>query len=181
SPDTRAAGIGRRRRPADSFLIRSRRLLFPGSFRGGIIRSVNSRQHPWRNGAGAAGRAVSSPTSRGPGRVRAPPVEGAGGAGRGRAHTRRRGSVPPRTPLRRAAMAAKSTSAPRERTGSGHDAGEEPRLRVLIGSDTYPPDVNGAAYFTERLARGLAARDHDVHVVCASTGGRPGVRRAGGV
>ncbi|WP_017592196.1 glycosyltransferase [Nocardiopsis potens] len=78
-------------------------------------------------------------------------------------------------------MAAKSTTAPRERTDSGRGPGKEPRLRVLIGSDTYPPDVNGAAYFTERLARGLAARGHDVHVVCASTAGRPGVHRAGGV
>ncbi|MGH3318837.1 MAG: DMT family transporter [Streptosporangiaceae bacterium] len=41
--------------------------------------------------------------------------------------------------------------------------------RVLIGTDTYPPDVNGASYFTRRLAHGLAARGHDVHVVCPST------------
>ncbi|MGH8794613.1 MAG: glycosyltransferase [Stackebrandtia sp.] len=40
--------------------------------------------------------------------------------------------------------------------------------RVLISADTYPPDVNGAAYFTHRLAVGLAARGNDVHVMCPS-------------
>jgi glycosyltransferase involved in cell wall biosynthesis len=40
--------------------------------------------------------------------------------------------------------------------------------RILISSDTYPPDVNGAAYFTHRLATGLAARGNEVHVVCQS-------------
>src|SRR5690349_21450849 len=46
-----------------------------------------------------------------------------------------------------------------------------PRLRVLIAGDTYPPDVNGAAHFTHRLATGLAARGGQVHVVCASPEG----------
>ncbi|RVX37789.1 glycosyltransferase involved in cell wall biosynthesis [Nonomuraea polychroma] len=46
-------------------------------------------------------------------------------------------------------------------------APERPR-RVLISTDTYPPDVNGAAYFTHRLATGLAARGNEVHVVCQS-------------
>ncbi|WP_318307329.1 glycosyltransferase family 4 protein [Amycolatopsis solani] len=44
-------------------------------------------------------------------------------------------------------------------------------LRVLIGADTFPPNVNGAAFFAERLARGLAGRGHDVHVVCPSDDG----------
>ncbi|MFG1707712.1 glycosyltransferase [Nonomuraea sp. M3C6] len=48
---------------------------------------------------------------------------------------------------------------------------ERPR-RVLISTDTYPPDVNGAAYFTHRLAAGLAARGNEVHVVCQSDVGR---------
>jgi glycosyltransferase involved in cell wall biosynthesis len=39
-------------------------------------------------------------------------------------------------------------------------------LRILLGADTYPPDINGAANFADRLARGLAQRGHDVHVVC---------------
>ncbi|WP_203612783.1 glycosyltransferase family 4 protein, partial [Amycolatopsis sp. SID8362] len=44
-------------------------------------------------------------------------------------------------------------------------------LRVLIGADTFPPDINGAAFFAERLARGLAGRGHDVHVACPSDTG----------
>ncbi|WP_084961265.1 glycosyltransferase [Thermoactinospora rubra] len=43
--------------------------------------------------------------------------------------------------------------------------------RILISTDTYPPDVNGAAYFTHRLATGLAARGNEVHVVCQSADG----------
>ncbi|WP_243223414.1 glycosyltransferase [Microbacterium proteolyticum] len=38
-------------------------------------------------------------------------------------------------------------------------------LRILIGADTFLPHVNGAARFAERLAAGLVARGHDVHVV----------------
>ena len=54
-------------------------------------------------------------------------------------------------------------------------------LRVLVATDTYPPDVNGAAYFTHRLAEGLAARGHLVHVLCPSAQGPPHVSVAGGV
>ncbi len=46
-------------------------------------------------------------------------------------------------------------------------------LRLLIGAETYPPDVNGAARFAERLATGLAARGHEVHVVAPSPTGPP--------
>ncbi|MGW2196938.1 glycosyltransferase, partial [Streptosporangium sp. NPDC001682] len=53
--------------------------------------------------------------------------------------------------------------------------------RVLIATDTYPPDVNGAAYFTHRLARGLAERDNEVHVVCASDTGPARTERVEGV
>lgn len=49
-----------------------------------------------------------------------------------------------------------------------------PSLRVLIAAETYPPDVNGAARFAERLAGGLAGRGHDVHVVAPSPDGPPG-------
>ena len=50
-------------------------------------------------------------------------------------------------------------------------------MRVLISTDTYPPDLSGSSFFTHRLATGLAARGHDVHVVCASdTGPRKEVR-----
>jgi glycosyltransferase involved in cell wall biosynthesis len=46
-------------------------------------------------------------------------------------------------------------------------------LRILIGAETYPPDVNGAARFAERLAGGLARRGHEVHVVAPSPAGPP--------
>jgi glycosyltransferase involved in cell wall biosynthesis len=36
---------------------------------------------------------------------------------------------------------------------------------VLIASDTFPPDINGAARFTERLAGGLVRNGNDVHVI----------------
>jgi len=41
-------------------------------------------------------------------------------------------------------------------------------MKILIGADTYAPDVNGASYFAQRLAASLAGR-HQVHVVCPST------------
>lgn len=37
-------------------------------------------------------------------------------------------------------------------------------MRILIGADTFAPDVNGAASFTARLAAGLVERGHDVQV-----------------
>lgn len=43
--------------------------------------------------------------------------------------------------------------------------------RVLIATDTYPPDVNGTSYFTHRLACGLVGRDNEVHVICGSDEG----------
>jgi glycosyltransferase involved in cell wall biosynthesis len=52
-------------------------------------------------------------------------------------------------------------------------------LRILISADTFPPDVNGAAHFADRLARGLAARGHDVHVVCPANTARPAVESDG--
>lgn len=44
---------------------------------------------------------------------------------------------------------------------------------ILIGADTYPPAVNGAARFAGSLATGLARRGYDVHVVAPSPTGRP--------
>lgn len=44
-------------------------------------------------------------------------------------------------------------------------------LRILIGADTFPPDVNGAARFAQRLAAGLAGRGHEVHVAAPSPDG----------
>lgn len=42
-------------------------------------------------------------------------------------------------------------------------------LRILIGCDTFAPDINGAARFAERLAAGLVQRGHEVHVVAPNT------------
>ncbi|PRB59972.1 glycosyltransferase [Microbacterium sp. MYb45] len=49
---------------------------------------------------------------------------------------------------------------------SGPAAEPAPRpLKIVIGCDTFAPDINGAARFAERLAAGLVQRGHDVHVV----------------
>ncbi|WFR85026.1 glycosyltransferase [Arthrobacter sp. Y-9] len=40
-------------------------------------------------------------------------------------------------------------------------------LTILIAADTYPPHVNGAAQFGYRLAKGMTARGHQVHVLAA--------------
>ena len=39
------------------------------------------------------------------------------------------------------------------------------RVRVLLASDTYLPSVNGAAYFTSRIAQALAAAGPEVAVI----------------
>lgn len=54
-------------------------------------------------------------------------------------------------------------------------------MKILIGSDTYFPDVNGASYFTQRLAKGLAGRGHEVHALSSSRGFRTEVFRRDGV
>lgn len=46
-------------------------------------------------------------------------------------------------------------------------------LKILIGADTYPPDINGAAQFGHRLAEGMRDRGHDVHVLAARTTSGP--------
>ncbi|KAM9864732.1 Alpha-monoglucosyldiacylglycerol synthase [Leucobacter aridicollis] len=45
---------------------------------------------------------------------------------------------------------------------------ESTPIRILLGCDTFAPDVNGAARFAERLAAGLVRRGHDVHVAAPS-------------
>ncbi|MEY4397391.1 MAG: hypothetical protein RLZZ40_1147 [Actinomycetota bacterium] len=50
-------------------------------------------------------------------------------------------------------------------------------LTILIGADTFPPDVNGAAKFTVRLAVGLVSRGHRVVVVSPSPDTEFGLRR----
>lgn len=59
-----------------------------------------------------------------------------------------------------------------------HDGSSSSRpLRVLIGGDTFGPDVNGAAKFAERLAAGLVERGHEVHIVAPRSEGGPNVTR----
>lgn len=41
-------------------------------------------------------------------------------------------------------------------------------MKILIATDTYYPSVNGAAYFTYRLANMLARKGHSVSVLCPS-------------
>jgi glycosyltransferase involved in cell wall biosynthesis len=42
-------------------------------------------------------------------------------------------------------------------------------LRVVLAADTFPPDINGAARFAERLAGGLVRNGNDVHVIAPAT------------
>ena len=51
-----------------------------------------------------------------------------------------------------------------QETEHAETEGSAKPLRVLIGCDTFPPDVNGAANFASRLAAGLTQRGHEVHV-----------------
>ncbi|GAA1837632.1 hypothetical protein GCM10009836_15420 [Pseudonocardia ailaonensis] len=53
-------------------------------------------------------------------------------------------------------------------------------MRILLGADTFAPDVNGAARFAERLATGLAGRGHEVHVAAPSPDGPSGTGTFGG-
>lgn len=41
-------------------------------------------------------------------------------------------------------------------------------MRIVTVLDSYPPDLNGGAYFTHRLALQLQQRGHDVLVICPS-------------
>ena len=41
-------------------------------------------------------------------------------------------------------------------------------MKVLVGADTYPPQLNGAAVAANRFVRGLAGRGHSVTVVAPS-------------
>jgi len=49
----------------------------------------------------------------------------------------------------------------------------QPPLTILIAADTYPPHVNGAAQFGYRLAKGMTARGHVVHVLACRPGKGP--------
>jgi glycosyltransferase involved in cell wall biosynthesis len=49
-------------------------------------------------------------------------------------------------------------------------------LTIVIGADTFAPEINGSATFSASLAGGLASRGHTVHVVAPAAG-----RRAHGI
>lgn len=53
----------------------------------------------------------------------------------------------------------------------------ETPLVVVIGCDTFPPDINGAARFAERLAAGLVRRGDEVHIIAPSMNKRYGTYR----
>lgn len=44
------------------------------------------------------------------------------------------------------------------------------KLKIVIACDTFPPDINGAARFAERLAAGLSRHGNEVHVLASATG-----------
>jgi glycosyltransferase involved in cell wall biosynthesis len=54
-------------------------------------------------------------------------------------------------------------------------------VRILIGAETYNPDINGLSRFSSQLAEGLAGRGHEVHVACPSHTGERHVRVEDGV
>ena len=41
-------------------------------------------------------------------------------------------------------------------------------MKVLVGADTYPPQLNGAAVAASRFVRGLAGKGHSVTVIAPS-------------
>jgi glycosyltransferase involved in cell wall biosynthesis len=51
------------------------------------------------------------------------------------------------------------------------------KLTVVIACDTFPPDINGAARFAERLAGGLVRRGHDVHIIASAYNEKHGTFR----
>ena len=48
---------------------------------------------------------------------------------------------------------------------------DERPLRIVLAAETYPPEINGAGAFANRLATGLASRGHEVHVIAPSASG----------
>src|SRR4051812_6000984 len=54
-------------------------------------------------------------------------------------------------------------------------------MRIVVASDTYPPDVNGASVSAGRLTAGLVSRGHEVHDIAPSPTGRPYIEDSAGV
>ncbi|MFF1878992.1 glycosyltransferase [Leifsonia sp. NPDC058230] len=66
------------------------------------------------------------------------------------------------------------SSGPHSSTPAQPASAAKKPLTVLIGADTFAPDVNGAARFAERLAAGLVARGHDVHIMAPAASSKHG-------
>lgn len=54
-------------------------------------------------------------------------------------------------------------------------------MKIITVLDSYPPDLNGGAYFTHRLALELQKRGHDVLVICPSRSLKQGYTEYEGV
>lgn len=52
-------------------------------------------------------------------------------------------------------------------------------MKILIGTETYYPEVNGCSYFTQRLASGMQERGHQVHILWPSRRPRSTIMRHG--
>jgi len=55
------------------------------------------------------------------------------------------------------------------------------KLKILIASETYPPDLNGAARFSEQLASSLAKNGHQVVVIAPSIGIKDSLEKKDGL
>lgn len=54
-------------------------------------------------------------------------------------------------------------------------------MRIITVLDSYPPDLNGGAYFTHRLALALQKRGHEILVICPSRSTKQGYSEYEGV
>ncbi|MFC9983834.1 glycosyltransferase [Microbacterium keratanolyticum] len=68
-------------------------------------------------------------------------------------------------------------TSPGDHRSSSESAQSTRPLKILIGADTFAPDINGAARFAERLAAGLVQRGHDVHVAAPNSAYRRAAAR----
>jgi hypothetical protein len=77
-----------------------------------------------------------------------------------------------RCPILPAADPSPQSSEPRSQ-GSPPSRRHDRPLRIVLAAETYPPEINGAGAFANRLATGLAAHGHEVHVIAPSASGIP--------
>jgi glycosyltransferase involved in cell wall biosynthesis len=77
-----------------------------------------------------------------------------------------------RCPILPAADPSPQSSEPRSQ-GSPPSRRHDRPLRIVLAAETYPPEINGAGAFANRLATGLGAHGHEVHVIAPSASGIP--------